>query len=96
MPDFSAKAGDTAPTWSDTLTYSNGNAANLTGASVQLVVRSWNSPAPLFNSAATIVAPDAMSNSLGGVSKDAEKAPPPEGSGAARRRERSLDQSLLL
>ena len=57
MPDFSAKAGDTAPTWSDTLTYSNGNAANLTGASVQLVVRSWNSPAPLFNSAATIVAP---------------------------------------
>ncbi|MGO9299686.1 MAG: hypothetical protein ACLQQM_02810 [Acidimicrobiales bacterium] len=46
--------------------------------------------------AATDAASDAMSNSLGGVSKDAEKAPPPEGSGAARRRERSLDQSLLL
>ena len=55
MADFSAKAGDSALTWSDTLTYSDGSAVNLTGASVKLVMRSLASATPVFNSTATVV-----------------------------------------
>ena len=57
MADFSAKAGDTAIVWNDTLTYSDNTPVNLTGATVNLVVRTFDSATPLFNSAASIVTP---------------------------------------
>ena len=59
MADFTAKQLDSALVWNDTLTYSNNTPVNLTGATVNLVVRTFDSPAPLFNSAATVVTPAA-------------------------------------
>jgi hypothetical protein len=45
--DFSIKAGDTQPVLTDTLTYSDGNPANLTGATVAFVLRSQAAQAPV-------------------------------------------------
>ncbi len=53
--DFVAKQGDTAITWSDTLTYSDGSVVDLTGASVKFVMRSLTGTQPTTNLAATIV-----------------------------------------
>lgn len=48
MPaDFTAKQGDSAPTWEDTLTYSNGEAVDLEGATVELMLRNLAAAAPL-------------------------------------------------
>ena len=55
MPDFVAKQLDAAPTWSDTLSYSNGTNPNLTAASVNFVMRSLTNTAASINAAATIV-----------------------------------------
>ena len=52
--DFTIKAGDTAPTLTDTLTYSDGTIANLTGASVSFVMRSEQLNAPTILSAASV------------------------------------------
>ena len=57
MPDFSIKQGDVLPVLSDTLTYSNGTAVNLTGSTVNFVMRSITAPLPSVNAAATIVTP---------------------------------------
>ena len=57
MADFSAKAGDTAIVWNDTLTYSDNTPVNLTGATVNLVVRSLSQANPIINAAASIVTP---------------------------------------
>lgn len=57
--DFAAKQGDTQPVWNDTLTYSDGSVANLTGASVMFVMRSMTSSTVTTNAAATIVSPTA-------------------------------------
>ena len=59
MADYEAKQGDTAPAWTDTLTYSDGTAANLTGASVSFVMRARSQNAPVTNATATIVNPTA-------------------------------------
>jgi hypothetical protein len=39
MADFTIKQGDTSPSLTDTLTYSDGTTVNLTGASVNIVVQ---------------------------------------------------------
>ena len=57
MADLSAKQGDTAITWDDTLTYSNGSPVNLTGASVNFVMRSLAATTPAVNATASIVTP---------------------------------------
>ena len=54
MPDFTIKQGDTAPVLTDTLTYSDGSTVNLTGASVNFVVRQMTANNVLFNKTATI------------------------------------------
>jgi hypothetical protein len=46
-PDFTSKEGDALPVWSDTLSYSNGEAANLEGATVAFQMRSLLSERPL-------------------------------------------------
>lgn len=53
--DFVIKQGDTLPILTDTLTYSNGSAANLSGASVNFVMRSLTAIAPWTNLPATVV-----------------------------------------
>jgi hypothetical protein len=45
--DWTVKQGDSAPILTDTLTYSNGQPVNLTGASLSLIVRAQTSAAPL-------------------------------------------------
>lgn len=45
--DFTIGQGDTSPILSDTLTYTNNQPANLTGATVTLVMRSPTAPAPV-------------------------------------------------
>lgn len=55
--DFTIKAGDTLPVLTDTLTYSNGSSANLTGASVNFVMRASTSTSPLIDTPATITNP---------------------------------------
>lgn len=55
--DFFIKQGDTLPVLSDTLTYSNGSAVNLTGASVNFIMRALTASATTTNAAATIVTP---------------------------------------
>ena len=59
MADFSIKSGDVLPILSDTLTYSNGTAVNLTGASVKFVTRAITAMGPTTNATATIVTPAA-------------------------------------
>ena len=59
MPDFEIKQGDVLPVLSDTLTYSNGSAVNLTGASVTFIMRSITAMSPSVQAAATIVSPTA-------------------------------------
>jgi hypothetical protein len=53
--DFTIKQLDTLPVLTDTLTYSNGSAANLTAATVQFVMRSLVSNATTTAAAATVV-----------------------------------------
>ena len=55
MPDFVIKQGDTLPVLTDTLTYSNGTAVNLSGCTVQFIMRSITAILPTVNTAATIV-----------------------------------------
>ena len=55
MPDFAIKQGDVLPVLSDTLTYSDGTAVNLTGASVKFVMRSLIAIGTTTNTSATIV-----------------------------------------
>ena len=56
MPaDFTIKQGDTSPVLTDTLTLSNGSAQNLTGCTVNLVMRNIISPTPIINDVAAIV-----------------------------------------
>lgn len=55
MADFTAKQGDAGPTFSDTLTYSDGTAVNLTGGTVKFVMRSRAQNAPAINATATVV-----------------------------------------
>lgn len=45
MPDFIIKQGDAAPVFNDTLTYSDGTAVNLAGATVTFAMRSLSSAA---------------------------------------------------
>lgn len=59
MPDFTVKQGDTLPVFSDTLSYSDGTNPNLTGASVQFIMRSMVNKTVTTNAAATIVSPTA-------------------------------------
>lgn len=59
MPDFVIKQGDSLPVLSDTLTYSTGGAVNLTGASVNFVMRAQTSNTTTTNVAATVVSPTA-------------------------------------
>jgi hypothetical protein len=59
MPDFSIKQSDVLPVLNDTLTYSDGTAANLTGASVTFVMRALTANNPTVKAAATIVSPPA-------------------------------------
>lgn len=47
IPDFLWRQGDTEPVFADTLTYTDGSAVNLTGASLSLIVRSLAQAAPL-------------------------------------------------
>jgi len=53
--DFVIKQGDTLPVFTWTITDSSGAPINLTGSTVNLVVRSLVSSAPLINTAATVV-----------------------------------------
>lgn len=55
--DFAIKQGDTLPALLDTLTYTDGTAADLTGATVTFVMRSLTAVGPATNAAATILAP---------------------------------------
>ena len=57
--DFVIKQGDTLPLLTQTLTDSSGNPINLTGATVNLVVRSLVSATPLINAPATVISPTA-------------------------------------
>lgn len=59
--DYVLKRGDTAPLFPDTLTYSNGQPADLSGATVTLVLRSLTAPAPL-----TLTGPVTVENATGG------------------------------
>ena len=54
---FNLKRGDTLPALTGTLTYSDGSAVNLTGASVQIIMRSQAGSVPKVNATATIVNP---------------------------------------
>jgi hypothetical protein len=54
MADFTIKQGDTSPSLTDTLTYSDGTTVNLTGASVNIVVRQLTSNSVSFNKSATV------------------------------------------
>ena len=54
MADFTIKQGDTAPVLTDTLTYSDETSVNLTGATVNLVLRQLTANAPMLNKSATI------------------------------------------
>lgn len=55
MPDWTIKQADSAPTFSDTLTWNTGAAVDLTGASVKFVMRSRTATSPAVNATATIV-----------------------------------------
>lgn len=57
MPDFTTHQGDTSPTWTDSLVDATGATVNLTGASVQFVMRTLTASTPTTNAAATIVTP---------------------------------------
>lgn len=52
--DFSIKQGDTLPVLADTLTYSDGSAANLAGATVKFIMRSSTAFNPAVNATATV------------------------------------------
>ncbi len=54
MADFTVKQGDSAITFSDSLTYSDGSVVNLTGASVSFVMRAITSASVAFNTSASI------------------------------------------
>lgn len=72
--DFIIKQGDTLPILTDTLTYSNGDAVDLTEATVQFVLRSQNAPAPTVNAAATVT--DASTGSIEYLWSAADTAAP--------------------
>lgn len=55
MADYVVKQGDTAITFPDTLTYSDGSSPNLAGASVKFVMRALTSTDVTTNASATIV-----------------------------------------
>lgn len=55
MADYACKQADTAIICLDTLTYSDGTAVNLTGATVKFVMRQRSANAPTTNLAASIV-----------------------------------------
>jgi hypothetical protein len=58
QPDFTIAQNDTSPILTDTLTYSNGQPANLTGATLSLVMRSLASATPVaLTGTAAIVEP---------------------------------------
>ena len=57
MPDFVIKSGDTLPILTDTLTYSNGTPVNLSGCTVQFIMRSVTAVLPTTNAPATVVTP---------------------------------------
>lgn len=57
--DFVIKQGDTLPTLQQTLQDTTGAAVNLTGSTVQFVMRSLVSSTPVINAAATIVSASA-------------------------------------
>lgn len=59
MADFSIVKNDVLPMLSDTLTYSDGTAVNLTGATVKWIMRQLTASAPSTNLAATVVNPAA-------------------------------------
>jgi hypothetical protein len=59
MADYSAKHGDTALVCLDTLTYSDGTAANLAGATVHFVMRARSANAVTTDLAASIVSASA-------------------------------------
>lgn len=74
MADFTIKQGDTAPVLYDSLTYSDGTQVNLTGASVNLVVRQMTASNVAFNKSATIVTPTTGSVSYTFTSTDTATA----------------------
>jgi hypothetical protein len=53
--DFTIKQGDVLPVLNDTLTYSDGSAVTLTGATVKFIMRSLTATLPTVNTTATIV-----------------------------------------
>lgn len=55
VSDFVIKQGDTLPILLDSLTYSDDSAVDLTGASVNFVMRSQTAATPVINTTATIV-----------------------------------------
>ena len=57
--DYVVKQGDTANTLNAALTYNDGTAVNLTGATVKFVMRAYTAANPAINAAATIVTPAA-------------------------------------
>ena len=59
MADFNIKANDTLPKLRATLTYSDSSTVDLTGSTVQFVMRSENSVIPTVKSPATIITPTA-------------------------------------
>lgn len=68
--DWSAKQGDTALVCLDTLTYSDGTPANLSGATVKFVMRQRSANAPTTNLPATIVTAAAGTVSYALTSQD--------------------------
>lgn len=54
MADFSIKQSTSRPILTDTLTFSDGSSPNLTGATVNFVMRSLNSSSPVVNAAAVV------------------------------------------
>lgn len=57
MADFVAKQGDSLPAWNDTLTYDDdtNTPVDLSGATVNFVMRAQSSTSPVINTAATII-----------------------------------------
>ena len=74
MSDFNIKQGDVLPVLSDTLTYSNGTAVNLTSASVKFVMRAITAIGPTVNTTATIVSATAGTVSYTFTATDTQTA----------------------
>lgn len=71
---FNLKRGDTFPAITGALTYSDGTIVNLTGASVQIVMRSQTGSQPKVSKTATIVSPIGGTVSYSWTTQDTDTA----------------------